>query len=79
MLASSRVWNSAERWLSPTCCVGRNERRAVGREGEKYEWTRLFVFEVADGRCTSMCEFEVDDEEAAFAYAEERVRRAEHR
>jgi len=26
-----------------------------------------------------MCEFEVDDEEAAFAYAEERVRRAEHR
>ena len=79
VLASSRVWNSAERWLSPTCCVGRNERRAVGREGEKYEWTRLFVFEVADGRCTSMCEFEVDDEEAAFAYAEERVRRAEHR
>jgi class 3 adenylate cyclase/ketosteroid isomerase-like protein len=79
MLTSSRVWNSAERWLSPTCCVGRNERRAVGREGEKYEWTRLFVFEVADGRCTSMCEFEVDDEEEAFAYAEERVRRAEHR
>jgi ketosteroid isomerase-like protein len=79
MLASSRVWNSAERWLSPTCCVCRNERRAVGREGEKYEWTRVFVFEVADGRCTSMCEFEVDDEQAAFTYAEERVRRAEHR
>ena len=28
----------------------------------------------ATGDCTSMCEFELDDEEAAFAYAEERVR-----
>ena len=32
------------------------------------------VLEIRDGRISSMCEFEVDDEEAAFAYAEEQVR-----
>ena len=35
---------------------------------------RLHVIEVRDGRLASMCEFELDDEEAAFTYAEERVR-----
>ena len=61
------------RWLSPNCCVSRNERTAVGRDGEQYAWTRLYVFEVRDGRGVASCEFEVDDEEAAFAYAEERM------
>ena len=36
--------------------------------------SRLHVSEVRDGRLQSICQFEIDDEEAAFAYAEERVR-----
>ena len=72
-VASTQTWHSAMRWLSPTCCVSRNERTAVGHDGEQYAWTRLYVFEVRDGRGVASCEFEVDDEEAAFAYAEERM------
>jgi hypothetical protein len=79
MVASLRSWDAAECWLDPTCAVIRHEREAAGADGERYEWTRLLVFEIGDGRCTGLCEFEVDDEAAAFAYAEERVRRAEHR
>ncbi len=73
MVASARSWNSVECWLSPTLCVGRHERQTVGLNGEQYAWTQLFVFEARDGRCAGLCEFELDDEEAAFAYAEERV------
>jgi hypothetical protein len=79
MVAALREWHSAICWLSPTCCVIRHERAAVGRDGEQYRWTRLLVVEFRDGWVASLCEFEIDDEEAAFAYAEERVRRAEHR
>ena len=61
-------------WLSPTWVVARQHREAVGRDGERYEWLRFHVGEVRDGRLASMCEFEIDDEEEAFAYAEERVR-----
>ena len=32
------------------------------------------MIEIRDGRAASMCEFDLDDEEAAFAYAEERMR-----
>ncbi len=35
--------------------------------------------EFREGRLASVCEFELDDEEAAFAYAEERVRAATSR
>ena len=79
MVTSSRLWNSTECSLSANVVVCRNERDAVGRDGERYEWTRTYVFEVHDGRCTGLCQFEPDDEEAAFAYAEERVRLAEQR
>ena len=34
---------------------------------------RLVVGEVVNGRGTAMCEFELEDEAAAFAYAEERI------
>ena len=74
MVASVRTWHSAVCWVSPTCCVCRNEREAVGRDGEQYTWTRLTVVEYRDGRMTSECEFDLDDEAGAFAYAEERVR-----
>jgi hypothetical protein len=77
MVASARSWNSAECWLDSTCGVVRHERQAVGLDGEQYAWTRLFVFEARDGRCTAMCEFELGDEAAAFAYAKERIRATE--
>lgn len=79
MVASARMWNSIEHWLSPAVVVGRQEREAVGPDGEQYAWTRLFVFEAEGGRATGMCEFEVDDEAGAFAYAEDRVLQAQQR
>src|SRR5262249_38067739 len=71
---SVRVWHSAARWLSPTLVVARFEQEALGRDGEKYEWTHIDVAEIRSGRFASICLFELDDEEAAFAYAEERER-----
>ena len=72
MVASARTWISAVRWPSPAVCVVRMEREAAGLDGERYTWTRLNVVEVRGGLVASMCEFDLDDEEAAFAYAEER-------
>jgi class 3 adenylate cyclase/ketosteroid isomerase-like protein len=74
MVTSVRTWQSAACWLSPNYCVGRTERDAIGPDGEQYAWTRLHVFELRNGRLASMCEFELGDEDQAFAYAEERVR-----
>ncbi len=74
MVVSTRSWISAVRWLSPTCYVARGERDAIGENGEHYTWSFLIVMGLRDGRIASMCEFDPDDEEAAFAYAEERVR-----
>ncbi|MDQ1447044.1 MAG: hypothetical protein QOC79_15, partial [Actinomycetota bacterium] len=79
MVASVRTWISAACWVSPTWSVARFEREAVGLDGEQYAWTRVLVAEVRDGRLASMCEFELDDEESAFAYAEERMRAASSR
>ena len=79
MVASVTVWHSATRWLSPTLVVARFEQDALGRDGERYEWTHIDVAEIHDGRFTSLCTFELDDEDAAFAYAEERMRAAASR
>ncbi len=79
MFDSVRIWLSAVCWVSPAWSVARFEREAVGLEGEQYAWTRLMVSEIRDGRLASMCEFELDDEEAAFALAEERMRAAPRR
>ncbi|OBK72686.1 nuclear transport factor 2 family protein [Mycobacterium sp. 1164985.4] len=79
MVASRRLWISALQWVSPNCVVIRIEQEAIGHEGEKYEWARIHVGEIRGGRLASMCQFEVDDEAAAFAYAEERVRAATSR
>jgi ketosteroid isomerase-like protein len=73
-MTSVRTWDSVECWISPTCCVGRNERRGVGPDGEEFAWTRIYVGEVRDGRVARACEFDIDDEDAAFAYAEQRAR-----
>jgi len=74
MMESVRTWSSAICWLSPTWSVARQEREAVGQGGELFSWTRLMASEVVDGQVKSIAEFEPDDEDAAFAYAEEKVR-----
>jgi len=74
MVASSRVWFSAVCWVSRNWVVLRHEREGVGPDDEKYEWTRLYVIEFRYGLVASVCEFDVNDEEQAFAYAEERMR-----
>ena len=73
MVSSSRIWNSVVRWLSPTWAVQRIDREAVGHDGETYTWTYIDVSEIRGGRIAAACRFDIDDEEAAFAYAEERV------
>ena len=74
MIASARSWNSTVCWLSPTWFVARHERQAVGSDGERYDWSLIGVFEIRDGRLASVCAFDHDYEQQAFAYAEERVR-----
>ncbi|MFI5506966.1 ATP-binding protein [Mycobacterium sp. NPDC051804] len=74
MVGSMRTWPSASRWLSPTLAVSRLDREAVGRSGERYSWTWILVSEIRDGRFGHTCLFELEDEEAAFAYAEDRLR-----
>ncbi len=76
MVASVRDWASAMCWLSPGCVVARQQREAVGLDGERYEWARLLGAEYRDGRVASLRDFNVEGEEEAFAYAEERVRAA---
>lgn len=73
MTASMRTWLSAVCWVSPAWSVSRLEREALGPDGERYDWTRLLVTEVRNGKLASMCEFEHGDEEGAFAYAEQRA------
>jgi hypothetical protein len=77
MVASSRNWTSAACWLSPSCVVARQQREAVGLDGEQYQWTRILVAEHRDGRLASLGDFDLDNEEAAFAYGKGRVRAAD--
>jgi len=79
MVASVRVWYSAVCWLSPAWVVLRSEREAVGHDDERYTWTKTYAAEIRDGLATSMCEFELDDEEQAFAYAEEHAQASSSR
>ena len=74
MVSSSRTWSSAICWMSTSCCVSRLEREAIGQEGERYSWTTIYVSEVRNGRVAAVRQFDLEDEEAAFAYAEERIR-----
>ena len=73
MIESSRTWNSVLHWLSPTHCVARNEREAIGHNGERYAWTRISAAEVRDGQVVFVRQYELDDEDAAFAFAEEQM------
>lgn len=79
LVGSARDWISAVQHVSPTWGVARYERQAVGRDGEDYQWERIVVAEIRDGRLHFVCEFDVDDEDAAFAYAEECARASSSR
>jgi hypothetical protein len=79
MFASVRMCYSAVHWLSRNWVAARQDREAVGPDGEKYEWVQLYVTEFRDGLATSICAFDVEDEDLAFAYAEERMRSASSR
>ena len=78
MVASVREWASAICWLSPNWSSPAMSGRPSGGR-RTIHVALLLVIEVRDGRLASMCEFDLDDEEAAFAYAEERVRAATSR
>src|SRR5262249_499083 len=73
-VVSTRTWHSTVRWLSPNWMVMRLDREAVGRDGENYQWAKVHVSEYRDGQFTSVCQFDIEDEDAAFAYADERMR-----
>lgn len=79
MVRSSRTWYAAVHWLSPACAVVRQEREAVGLEGQSYEWSRIYVVEIHDGRFTAGCEFDIEFEDEAFAYAEDLLRASARR
>ncbi len=80
MMESTRIWHSSIHWLSPTVAIGRFEGgEAVGRDGKRHAWSFVDVAGVLDGRLDWACQFDLDDEAAAFAYAEQRVRAAEDR
>ena len=71
-VASVKNFGSVLRWLSPTCFLALGDVRARGTDGEEYAWARIYVGEFRDGLLASMRQFE--DEETAFAYADECVR-----
>ena len=52
---------------------------AVGLESEPYEWSRILVGRFPQRADAPLCHFEVKDEDAAFAYAEEHMRAAPSR
>ncbi len=74
MVSSMRTWNSAMAWVSPAWAVVRQEREAVGLDGERFAWTRIYVAEVRHGKVATLVQFDPDDEDAAFNYAEARAR-----
>ena len=69
-VSSLQHWNPVLRWLSPNCNLSLGTVRAVGLDGEAYEWTRIYVSEWRDGLLASVREFETDSEQAAFDYAD---------
>ena len=76
LVASVRAWTRRSAGYRRPGASCRFEREAVGPDDEQYTWTRLLAGECRDGRLAWVCEFDPDDEDAAFAYAEERIRAA---
>ncbi len=64
------IWLPTMRWHSPTCVVARGEINGTGPDGEDYRWNAIHVAEYRDGKALSNREFEADQEDEAFAYAE---------
>lgn len=68
---SVRHWMSVNHWLSNTCVISRIEIQALSHMGDEYSWPRLAVAELSGGLLAHIRQFELDDEDTAFAYAEE--------
>ena len=64
------AWFPSIKWVSPTVQVMRMEREGIGRDGEKYAWSRVLVSTWKDGRLAALYDFDADEEDAAFAYAD---------
>ncbi len=69
MVGSVRSWFSSIRWLSSDIFVGHLYREGVGHDGERFSWDRILVGVAREGRVAMLCEFDDQDEDAAFAYA----------
>ena len=63
------MWIAVPEWMSSEVCVSLLEMR--GRDtAAKYLWPRYYVTHLRDGLLASGREFGIDDEAAAFAYAD---------
>ena len=78
-LSSIRVWAATMRWVAPDCNICLSEVRGAGADGEEYRWSRICVGYHRDGLALSVREFDVEDEDAAFAYADSLVARRKSR
>ena len=70
---SVRNWNSAIEWISPEVTVATGEARGISRDGAEYAWSGIYVGVFRGGLFESIYGFELEDEDAAFAYAESLV------
>ncbi len=76
---SVRTWNSGRRAGCPRRgSIARTEREAIGPRRRDLRVDMVIVSELRDGRLVSIVRSStLEDEEAAFAYAEERIRATE--
>ncbi|MGV1005475.1 MAG: adenylate/guanylate cyclase domain-containing protein [Candidatus Nanopelagicales bacterium] len=74
MLSATRWWYSAVHWVSPNLVLNRMEREGIGRDGERYAWTRILLNRIRDNRIDAIWEFDPDDLSSAFACADEQLR-----
>ncbi|MGV1006400.1 MAG: adenylate cyclase, partial [Candidatus Nanopelagicales bacterium] len=74
MLSTMRYWFSAVHWVSPNLALNRMEREGIGRDGERYAWTRILLNRIRNGRIDAIWEFDPDDLSSAFACADEQLR-----
>jgi hypothetical protein len=74
MLSATRWWSSAVHWVSPNLVLNRMEREGIGRDGERYVWTRILLNRIRDNRIEAIWTFDLDDLASAFSCAEEQLR-----
>ena len=53
-----------------TVGVPKRQREAIGLEDEEFAWSHVLVNSWKNGQLAFICEFDADDLDPAFAYAE---------